>query len=70
MPGRRFPSPWTIDEANNAVATDIVLQPNVGSWGKSGSDCRSVEMTRVTHLGTRVCIAAAGKMLCFAVGEE
>jgi hypothetical protein len=51
MPGRRFPSPWTIDEANNAVATDIVLQQNVGSWGKSGSGKRTLDMTRLTHLG-------------------
>jgi len=36
MPARWFPPPWTIDEANNAVATDIVLQPNGGSWGKTG----------------------------------
>jgi len=48
MPARRFPPPWTIDEANKAVAADIALQPNVGSWGESGSDCRTLEMTRMT----------------------
>ena len=27
------------------VATDIVLQPNVGSWGKSGSSWRALKTT-------------------------
>jgi hypothetical protein len=32
----------------------IVLQPNVGSWGKSGSDCRTLEMTRLTDFVVKV----------------
>ena len=34
------------------------MQQNVGSWGKSRSGKCTLDMTRMTHSGSRLCVAA------------
>ena len=46
-------------------ATDVVMQQNVGSWGKSRSGAHPLDMTRMTQLGSGVCIAAVQAMAPF-----
>src|SRR5208282_6524240 len=51
-----------IPPGDSPGATDIVMQQNVGSWGKSGSGKRTLDMMRLTPSRHRVS-ASHGSMI-------